>query len=118
MKDVETAARDVAPVDRGVNAASLEGARRVLSRLSICRYENWAHLTPEERDRCSERARAGYGAAKEARLNLDPAGRYAEKSEPYLNRRPVNGCKPRAAGDVGPRGAEGVRVGLGCALSF
>ena len=118
MRGETTAPQAVPPAPAGVNSAGFETARQVLQELSKCRDENLARLPPEERDRCVERARARDADAGAPRLNLDPAGRYAENPEPYLNRRPTNGCKPRAAGDVGPFGPQGARAGVGCGFSF
>lgn len=118
LNHVELAPQASTPAEANANLAGMEAAQRTLQALSKCRPDNLARLSAEERGRCAERARAGYADGGMPHVNLDPSGRYVENPEPYLNRRPTNGCKPRAAGDVGPLGVEGARAGVGCAFSF
>jgi hypothetical protein len=103
-------------------AAGPEGdVRRALRGILGCQHADLARLSPEERQRCLDRmASAGSNerGAPIARLNLDIRGTYAKDPEPYLNRRPKHGCKPRAAGDVSPAGKEGAEAGIDCAWSF
>jgi hypothetical protein len=117
-----------APEDRDVAAvpappASEPGGdmRRALRGLLGCQPAGLARLSAEARELCQERMAAG-GAAdsalSSARLNLDLHGRYARDPEPYLNRRPRNGCKARAAGDVSVMGQQGAAAGVDCAWSF
>jgi hypothetical protein len=95
-----------------------EKAQRALRGLAGCDDVATARLTPEERERCENRRWAG-SAPADRRLNLDPSGRYVENPEPYLVRKPKNGCRVRATGDVDAMGDSGnARVGFGCALSF
>lgn len=98
-------------------AATLDArAQRTLRSLTGC--DPGARLTPEERERCETR-RALRGAPSAARLKLDPSGRYVENPQPFLSRRPKDGCRARATGDVDPMGDSGaVRAGVGCAFSF
>ncbi len=93
--------------------------RQALRGLMGCEHAALAGLTSEERERCRDRlgAEAGW-AAGATRLNLDPRGAFASDSEPYLARKPKNGCKPRAAGDVGAMGEIGAAGGVACAWSF
>ncbi|HEY0649987.1 hypothetical protein [Phenylobacterium sp.] len=91
------------------------GGQRVLRRLTGCDHPRL--LSAEERQACETRRWAR--AAPNPRLNLDLAGRYVENPEPYLVRKPKDGCKVRATGDVGPMGDSGHgRAGIGCAFSF
>lgn len=89
--------------------------QRTLRALADC---DGPRLDPGDRERCEARrwARAGSGAS---RLNLDPSGRYVENPEPYLVRRPKNGCRVRATGDVHPMGESGnARAGVTCVVPF
>lgn len=93
-----------------------EKAQRALRGLAGC--DRPARLTPEERERCETR-RWARPAPAAGRLNLDPSGRYVENPDPYLVRKPKNGCRVRATGDVDPMGDSGnTRAGIGCAFSF
>jgi len=100
-----------------------DGMRQALRGLLGCERATLLDLSPEERQRCRDRTTAeaarlrGVGAPK---LNLDKGGEFAagKSPEPYLARRPRNGCKTRAGGDVAPMGEEGVALGLACAWSF
>lgn len=90
--------------------------QRVLRDLMAC--DPARRLTPEARERCDTRRAQRQGPAT-ARLNLDPGGRYVESDEPFLSRRPRNGCRARATGDTDAMGDSGnVRAGVGCAFSF
>ena len=88
--------------------------RRALRGLIGC---GTADLTQDERERCEARlaARDGRRAPK---LNLDVHGDFDRDPDPYLARRPKNGCKARAGGDVDPAGKQGAAIGLGCAWAF
>ena len=89
---------------------------QVLSGLRRC---DPARLTLEERERCEAERWARVAAAPTARLNLDPSGRYARNPEPFLLRRPKNGCRARAGGDVDVRGDDSnVRAGITCVVPF
>ncbi len=83
-----------------------------------CDHAKMLGLTAEERARCEDRIAKVGGFSGAGRLNLDLTGRYARDPEPYLARRPKNGCKARAAGDAGPMGNEGAAAGIACAWSF
>jgi hypothetical protein len=110
--------------------ARLEAGRRevgsVLRGLLGCRHAALLGLTSEERRRC-EAQLAGGALGERARpapkLNLDLHGDFAANPEPYLERRPKNGCKVRAGGDTAPGpggtpGRVGVASGIACAWSF
>ncbi|WP_374452485.1 hypothetical protein [Phenylobacterium sp.] len=88
--------------------------RRALRGLIGC---GMADLTEDERERCEARlaVRDGRGAPK---LNLDVHGDFDRDPDPYLARRPKNGCKARAGGDVDPAGEQGAAIGLSCAWAF
>ena len=88
--------------------------RRALRGLVGC---GMADLTEDERERCDARlsARDGRGPPK---LNLDVNGDFDRDPDPYLARRPKNGCKARAGGDVDSAGKQGAAIGLGCAWAF
>lgn len=106
--------REVARPGEGSGAV-----RQALRGLLGCEHAALAGLTSEERERCRERLGAEAGrAAGVARLNLDPRGGFATDAEPYLARKPKNGCKPRAGGDVGAMGEIGAAGGVTCAWSF
>ncbi|MBN9320004.1 MAG: hypothetical protein J0I28_09995 [Caulobacterales bacterium] len=82
-----------------------------------------APLTAEERERCrgfwDEAAARGTARGVPRALNLDPRGDYREEAEPYLQRMPTNGCKPRAGGTPQPQfGNQGVAAGITCAFQF
>ncbi|MBP6877069.1 MAG: hypothetical protein KBC34_03535 [Phenylobacterium sp.] len=88
--------------------------RRALRGLIGCAM---ADLTEDERERCEARLAARDGRAA-PRLNLDVRGDFGRDADPYLARRPKNGCKVRAGGDVDPAGEQGPAVGIGCAWAF
>ena len=106
--------REVARPGEGSGAV-----RQALRGLLGCEHAALAGLTSEERERCRERLGAEAGrAGGGARLNLDPRGAFATDAEPYLARKPRNGCKSRAGGDVGAMGEIGAAGGVTCAWSF
>jgi hypothetical protein len=75
-------------------------------------------MTREERERC-EAERWARAAPASPRLNLDPSGRYARNPEPFLSRRPKDGCRARMAGDVDGMGNDSnVRAGVTCVIPF
>ncbi|HZZ87512.1 MAG TPA: hypothetical protein VFE13_04165 [Caulobacteraceae bacterium] len=92
----------------------LAGLSRALHAVLGC---DQPHLTQGERIACGVKLAASRPTVPTA-LNLDPNGRYISDPEPYLNRMPKNGCKPRAAGRVTLFGKEGVAAGVTCAWSF
>jgi hypothetical protein len=104
------------PVAGVLSDAPGSDGMRTLRGLAGCAHP--ARLTAEERERCEMRRWAGSERGA-GRLNLDPSGRYVENPEPYLVRKPKNGCRVRATGDVDPMGDSGnTRAGVGCAWSF
>lgn len=118
-KDSRPAIRDTSA---GLDAPPADGvairAQRALRGLVGCDQPRPGQLTAEERERCETRRWAGSRPGN-ARLNLDPSGRYVENPEPYLVRKPKNGCRLRATGEVDAMGETGnVRTGVGCAFSF
>ncbi|MDB5416974.1 MAG: hypothetical protein JWP50_393 [Phenylobacterium sp.] len=95
-----------------------DGVRQALRGLG-CEHAALLGLTPEERRRCEDRlAEAARRQGGPARLNLDVRGAFGRDAEPYLQRRPKNGCKLRAGGDVAPMGEVGAATGVACAWSF
>ncbi len=94
------------------------GARQALRDLLGCEQASFLGLSSEERRRCQDRMAVNRTGSLPLRFNLDPGGRYVENPEPYLNRRPTNGCKVRAAGDAGPMGQQGAAAGMTCARPF
>ena len=98
------------------------GARQALRDLMGCQHAGLLGLSSEERQRCEDRMTAIRKASAPLQLNLDPRGFYAgdTNSEPYLVRKPKNGCKVRVAGDVGPgpMHTQGAVVGFGCGKTF
>jgi hypothetical protein len=75
-------------------------------------------MTRQERERCDAERWARVAPAA-PRLNLDPAGRYARNLEPFLSRRPKDGCRARLAGDVDARGNDmNARAGVTCVVPF
>jgi hypothetical protein len=108
-----------APIPPGAPAEGGKGAaiRPILRNLLGCRNSGLAGLTAEERQRCAEQLAHGRGEAP-GRLDLDPRGGFAADPEPYLARKPKNGCKTRAAGDVGVMGQQGAAAGVACAWAF
>ena len=101
----------------GDEARRGEGVRQALRGRLGCEHADLMGLSDQERERCREQLAAGAGAAP-LKLDLDRKGRFAEDPEPYLARRPHNGCKVRAAGDKAPSGEQGAATGIACAWSF
>ncbi len=79
------------------------------------------HLSREQQEVCEQRlARrqvAGLGRLA-GRLNLDLSGAFGKDPQAILERRPHNGCRARAGGDVAPMGEIGVAAGVACAKPF
>jgi len=97
-----------------------EGAnvRNALRGLGGCSYADMLALSPAERQGCLDKLAKAPGGG-ELRLDLDGRGYAAAKTqEPYLQRKPKNGCKVGAGGSTTPSGLQGVAGGIGCALSF
>lgn len=77
-----------------------------------------AELTRKAREDCEAERWAGVAQVGK-RLNLDPSGRYAKNPEPFLLRRPKNGCRARMGGDVDAMGDDSnVRAGVTCVKPF
>ena len=110
------AAAPIAPTP-ALAADPAAGVSRTLRRAVGCEHADLMRLSPEERERCRERAVAD-AKTPDRRLNLDPTGRYAENPEPYLQQRPTKGCKPRAGGSVDPMGKHGAAAGVTCVIPF
>ena len=92
--------------------------RKALRGLGACSLADMLALSPSERQACLDRLAKAPGGGPMA-LNLDRRGYAAGKAqEPYLQRKPRNGCKIGAGGDTVPSGNQGVAAGIGCALSF
>lgn len=92
------------------------GVRRALRGLTGC-----DRLPREERDTCHDRlaATGQDDPTRPPRLNLDPRGQFAENPEAYINRKPKNGCKLRAAGEAGALvQKDGARAAFSCAWDF
>lgn len=112
-------AQEPSPVQQ---APPLEGeaasVRQALRGLGGCSHADLLAMSPSERQACLDRlAKAPAGGAMA--LNLDRRGYAAGKAqEPYLQRKPRNGCKIGAGGDTTPSGVQGIAGGVGCALSF
>jgi hypothetical protein len=103
-----TAPNTVPPSEADVAARALRGLR------GCDRVE----LTRQEREDC-EAQRWAKAAPVTARLNLDLSGRYARNPEPFLLRRPKNGCRARMGGDVDAMGDDSnVRAGVTCVKPF
>lgn len=117
----EVLARPPDAVTAGPPLPGGDAVQQTLRGLVGCQPAVLARLTPEARRRCEAQmataSKRDLGKAA-AGLNLDLRGDYARNPEPYLNRRPKNGCKPRAAGDVGPMGQQGAAAGVSCSWDF
>ncbi len=105
------------------DAARLQAFGDSLRAQRACAAAPGGRLTQEERARCLAdwQASAERAALKwpSPQLNLDPRGAYVRETQPYLERQPKNGCKPRAGGTwVPPYGQQGVATGVACAFSF
>jgi hypothetical protein len=112
-------ATEARPADAVPQTPGAEGDARVRNALRGrvgCDSANLVNLSPAERQACLDRLAKGGGGRMP--LNLDRRGDYAKNLQPYLERRPRNGCKARAGGDKAPMGEEGVAGGLSCAWSF
>ncbi len=95
------------------------GAVRSTLRAALgCEHAALLGLSAEERQRCQEKM-AGHGEAARLAFNLDPHGHYARdpNPEPYLVRKPKNGCKPMAHADQTPNGTAAF-VGVACGKQF
>lgn len=74
-------------------------------------------LSREELEDCE--ARRWAEVEGRPKLQLDPAGRFNERTDPFLSRRPEKGCRGRATGDVGEFGDDSnVRGGITCVKPF
>ncbi len=94
---------------------AMAGARRALGGLNSCDQKQ---LTREEREQCQAQKWA-HTAMPAPRLNLDPAGRFAKNPEPFLSRRPEEGCRIRLTGDVDAMGDNmNSRAGVTCVKRF
>ena len=89
--------------------------RSALRRGAGCEHADLLGLTAAERQACLDRLAKAQGGG--ARLNFDLRGGYAKNPQPFLERRPKNGCKARAGGDTAPMGEQGVASGIACAWS-
>ena len=94
------------------------GARQALRYLVGCEHAAFFGLTSEERQHCEDQMIAARKASAPLQFDVLARGQYIDDPEPYLNRRPTNGCKVRAAGVKAPRGPEGAATGLTCARPF
>ena len=105
----------VPPEEEGATGAVRSTLRAVLG----CEHADLLGLSPEERQHCQEKM-AGQKDAPRLALNLDPHGLYYRdpNAEPYLVRKPKNGCKPRTAGDHAPGGRQGMVFGVTCGKTF
>lgn len=109
----------VATPDGGPTAEAVQpGVRQALRGLLGCRHAALAGLSPEERQRCQDRLGALAGQERGPKLDFDTRGAFARDPDPYLARKPKNGCKARAGGDVAPTGEHGAALGVGCAWAF
>ncbi len=95
-----------------------DGVRRALRQRVMC--ADLSDLTEAERRACEAReATARHAEAAGApKIDLSRAGAFGSDGQPYLARKPVNGCKVMAGGRAAPSGQEGAVAGVGCALSF
>jgi hypothetical protein len=116
--DTDDSRNASAPVVSQAPAGLDEGVRRSLRGLLGC--DRTALLTPEERERCRDRlAAAGrQDGPSPPKLNFDRRGEFAPNADPYLARRPKNGCKLGAAGSVSVMEHEGAAAGVWCGWSF
>jgi hypothetical protein len=110
----ESGAVPQAPPSEGEGAS----VRNALRGLGGCSHADLLTLSPSERQACLDRL-AKAPAAGAMALDLDGRGYAAAKArEPYLQRKPKNGCKVGAGGDTAPSGNQGAAAGVGCAWSF
>jgi hypothetical protein len=121
----------IQPATRATEAPDLTAApnpaeptadlRHLLRRTAGCEHAAFLDLSPAERQECEERlVKAGAARQGAAGFNLDRHGAFSASKDqlPYLERRPRNGCKLRAGGDIGAMGEQGTAGGVGCAWSF
>ena len=97
------------------------GVQATLRGLLGCSPAVLARLSREQREACEQRLarRQVADLGREAgRLNLDLAGAFGKDPQAILERRPTNGCRVRAGGDVAPMGEIGVAGGVACAKPF
>jgi hypothetical protein len=107
------------PAPAQTEPARPDAVRSTLRAALGCQHADFLSLSSDERRRCQAQM-ASRTNAPPIPLDLDPRGLGLSDGdpEPYLNRRPTNGCKVRAAGDETPMGAEGVASGVACGWSF
>ncbi|HEY8573959.1 hypothetical protein [Phenylobacterium sp.] len=107
-----------APVTEApVAGAEAEAVRKALRGLVGCERARLLALSEEERRRCEDRL----AAVKAPQLALSRQAEFDAArggAEPWLVRKPKNGCKVRAAGTVTVMGKEGAAAGIGCAWDF
>lgn len=90
-------------------------ARQALRAVASCDRPG---LTRDEREKCNAQ-RWAQAESTSLRLDLDPAGHYAEDKAPVLSRRPTNGCRARVTGAEGAMGnSAGVAGGATCVVPF
>lgn len=95
----------------------VDGVRRILRQRAQC--ADLSDLTERDRRACEARYAADRAQAAPApKVDLSRAGLFGKEAEPYLARKPVNGCKVMTGGRAAPSGQEGAVAGVGCALSF
>lgn len=101
-------------------ASRADPGRAVLRGLLACRNADLLRLPPEEREKCQELAGALAAGAAGPRLRLDKGFVRDGDLDPALIRKPVDGCRVRAAGDKpGPTGEQkGFTAGVGCSWRF
>lgn len=94
--------------------------QKVLRGLFACHEASLARASREARRRCEEQAGALAANTAEPRLKLDKGFVDDSTLAPVLIRKPVNGCRARAAGDKPrPMGDQkGFTAGVGCAFQF
>lgn len=95
-----------------------QGAVTALRGLLGCRHANLMGMTDRERRDCQDRFAATPEAAPSLRVDLSRHGAFTQEVEPYLQRAPKRGCKPKAGGDVDPMGKVGAATGVSCAWRF
>jgi hypothetical protein len=115
--------RPVTAPDSGAASVAPEatGMQQALRGLLGCQHAALVGLTAREREHCQDRLAAeaaGQLGSAAPKLNLDQRGAFGRDPEPYLNRKPKNGCKLKAGGDVSVMGQQGEAAALSCAWSF
>ncbi len=86
-----------------------------------CTPAAMAAMPREQREACETRLARRQVAdlgRQAGRLNLDLSGAFGKDPQAYFERRPHNGCRARAGGDVAPTGEIGVATGIACAKPF